>query len=207
MSSQNIGIIDYGMGNTRSIANAMKEIDFNTELAYQAEKIHSFDKIILPGVGAFKKAMENINENGLFEALTEFKNTGKAILGICLGMQLMCTSSTENGICSGLNWINAKVEKIPEKDGFTIPHIGWNNVLNKKNHHLFNNLSKMSDFYFVHSFCVSNINDESIIGLTDYTDNFCSAFSFENIFGVQFHPEKSQSAGLQLLQNFASLKC
>ena len=116
MSSQNIGIIDYGMGNTRSIANAMKEIDFNTELAYQAEKIHSFDKIILPGVGAFKKAMENINENGLFEALTEFKNTGKAILGICLGMQLMFTSSTENGICSGLNWINAKVEKNPEKD-------------------------------------------------------------------------------------------
>ena len=113
MSSQNIGIIDYGMGNTRSIANAMKEIDFNTELAYQAEKIHSFDKIILPGVGAFKKAMENINENGLFEALTEFKNTGKVILGICLGMQLIVLLRLKTNV--GLNWINAKVEKSLKK--------------------------------------------------------------------------------------------
>ena len=207
MSVQNIGIIDYGMGNTHSVANAFKEINLSCELTSHAEKISSYDKIVLPGVGAFQKAMENIKKNGLFEALNDFRNSGKAILGICLGMQLMCTSSTENGPCLGLDWLNATVEKLPEKEGFTIPHIGWNDVLNQKNHHLFNNLSKISDFYFVHSFCVSKINDESIIGLTDYTGNFCSAFSNENVFGVQFHPEKSQSAGLQLLQNFASVRC
>ena len=151
--------------------------------------------------------MENITQDGLLQALNEFKNTGKAILGICLGMQLMCSSSSENGLCSGLDWINAKVEKLPEKQGYTVPHIGWNDVISKQNHVLFNNMNKKNDFYFVHSFCVTQLNKHSIIGMTDYTDNFCSAFSHENVFGVQFHPEKSQGAGLQLLQNFASMRC
>ena len=207
MPKHNIGIIDYGMGNTHSVANAFKEISLNSKLTNNAEKIKSFDKIILPGVGAFQKAMENITQDGLLQALNEFKNTGKAILGICLGMQLMCSSSSENGLCRGLDWIKAKVEKLPEKEGYTVPHIGWNDVISKQNNVLFNNMDKKNDFYFVHSFCVTQLNKHSIIGMTDYTDKFCSAFSHENVFGVQFHPEKSQGAGLQLLQNFASMRC
>ena len=202
-----IGIVDYGMGNTHSIKNAFREIDLDSTLASHPEKINSFDKIILPGVGAFQKAMENINKSGLLEALNEFRNSGKSILGICLGMQLMCTSSSENGNCRGLNWVNAKVQKIPEKKGYSIPHIGWNDVTSKKSNTLFSSLSDKNDFYFVHSFCVSRINKESITGITEYTNKFCSAFTYENISGVQFHPEKSQGAGLQLLKNFASVKC
>ena len=207
MPEHNIGIIDYGMGNTHSVANAFKEISLAPKLTNHAENIKSFDKIILPGVGAFQKAMENITKDGLLQALNEFKNTGKAILGICLGMQLMCSSSSENGLCSGLDWIKAKVEKLPEKEGYTVPHIGWNDVISKQNNVLLDNMDKKNDFYFVHSFCVTQINKHSIIGMTDYTDKFCSAFSHENVFGVQFHPEKSQGAGLQLLQNFASMRC
>lgn len=207
MFSPKIGIIDYEMGNLQSIVNALNEIGIPACLVSDPQKIKSYEKIILPGVGAFKKAMKNIIKNGLVDALNEYKQTGKSILGICLGMQLMCTSSTEDGFCQGLNWIDAKIEEFPEKIGYTVPHIGWNSVEHNSSNHLFTDIGEKNDFYFVHSFRVSGINHKSIIGTTHYTDNFCSAFSDENIFGVQFHPEKSQGSGLRLLENFASLKC
>ena len=207
MISSKIGIIDYEMGNLQSIINALNEIGSPSCLVSDPQKINSYDKIILPGVGAFQKAMKNISKNGLLDALNEYKKKGKPILGICLGMQLMCSSSTEDGFCQGLNWIDAKIEKFPQKIGFTVPHIGWNGIEHKSNNHLFTDISEKNDFYFVHSFRVSKINHKFIIGTTNYINNFCSAFSDENIFGVQFHPEKSQGSGLRLLENFVSLKC
>ena len=193
MPNHNIGIIDYGMGNCHSVANAFKEISLNSKLTNNAENIKSFDKIILPGVGAFQKAMENITQDGLLQALNEFKNTGKAILGICLGIATYVFLLIRKRALQRIRLDKSEVEKLPEKQGYTVPHIGWNDVISKQNHVLFNNMNKKNDFYFVHSFCVTQLNKQSIIGVTDYTDNFCSAFSHENVFGVQFHGKKPRS--------------
>ena len=197
-----IVIIDYGMGNIKSITSALNYIGVEKVLiSNKSEDIDNSDKIILPGVGSFSKAMRNIEELGLKELLTNaVVSNKKPILGICLGMQLMADSSDENGITEGLKLISGKVEKFKTTD-IKIPHVGFNQVEFEDNSRLYNGLNDVSDFYFTHSFRLStkaNINQS----LCMYGEKFIASYECGNIAGVQFHPELSQTNGLQLLSNF-----
>jgi glutamine amidotransferase len=197
-------IVNYGMGNIYSVQSALKFLGFESEYTDQPSRIIDADKIILPGVGSFRMAMQNIRSRGLEEAIKEsVQLQGKHILGICLGMQLLGTSSTEDGFTSGLGLFEGIVEKF-KNDGFKIPHIGYNEVIPPKNTCLFQNINKNSDFYFVHSYrMISTALNE--IAVCNYGETFVAAFEQKNVFGTQFHPEKSQSNGLQLIKNFIAL--
>ncbi len=203
-----ITIIDYGMGNLRSIQNMLKHIGVESEISSDLQVISAADKIILPGVGAFDKAIENIDSLGLRECITNKANEEKVpILGICLGMQLLGTSS-EEGNQKGLGLIEAVSKKFDFGDNIeklNIPHMGWNTVLPKDNHSLLRDMLGQPRFYFVHSYHVVCENPENILGVTDYGMEFTSAVVRDNVFGVQYHPEKSHKFGMKLLQNFAEI--
>ncbi len=191
-----VGILDYGMGNITSVANALVKIGHHPELISDPDKVQSSDFLILPGVGAFSKAMERLKESNLDEAIHESVNSGKRLLGICLGMQLLFTKSLEFGINDGLNLIEGDV--LPFKDVMSdkVPHMGWNNAKSKNS----NFDSCEGDYYFVHSFYCKPKSEEHILFTTEYGVEFCSAVNANNqVFGVQFHPEKSQTLGLKLL--------
>jgi glutamine amidotransferase len=197
-----LAIVDYGMGNIKSITSTLKFLSVeDIILTNDFNELKLSDKIILPGVGSFAKAMSKITENKIDEKIFELvKIDKKPILGICLGMQLLCNSSNEDGFNKGLSLINADVTKF-EEDSIKIPHVGFNQVIKNTNSKLFQNILDQSDFYFTHSFKVTsseNINQSMCI----YGQNFISAFEFDNIYATQFHPELSQKNGLQLLRNF-----
>jgi glutamine amidotransferase len=204
-----IAIIDYGLGNLGSIQNMLNKIGYtNVIITKNEEEINSANKIILPGVGAFDNGMKKINESGLLDVLNDnVIHRGKPILGICLGMQLM-TKGSEEGILSGLGWIDAYSVKFNYKEiskEFKIPHMGWNEVEILKHSSIIANLPSPSRFYFVHSYYVKcyNFNDELLS--SNYGIDFCCAFQHNNILGVQFHPEKSHKFGMQILQNYCNL--
>jgi len=197
-----IVIVDYGMGNIKSIMSSIKYLGVNDVLLSDDYEILSgADKIILPGVGSYAKAMSMINQNKIDKILYELAIINKKpLLGICLGMQLLCNSSTEDGFNKGLAFINADVTKF-EEHSIKIPHVGFNQVIKNPNSKLFQNISDQSDFYFTHSFKVTsseNINQS----MCNYGQNFIATFEVENIYATQFHPELSQNNGLQLLKNF-----
>lgn len=197
-----IVIIDYGMGNIKSISSVLKYLGVDEIIvSNKLEDINSSDKIILPGVGSFSKAMTTIKELGIDKNLHEAVIVNKKpILGICLGMQLMGQSSEEDGFSDGLGFIPAKVEKF-DNEGLKVPHVGFNQVEFDSNSRLYNNLNNMSDFYFTHSFkmgCESNINQ----AVCDYGNKFIASYEIDNISGVQFHPELSQTNGVKLIENF-----
>jgi glutamine amidotransferase len=199
-----ITIIDYGMGNLGSIANMIKRIGHKSEITNNISFINSAEKIILPGVGHFDKAMQNINSLGLLEIIRKKALKDKTpMLGICLGMQLMCKQS-EEGKEQGLCLVDAEVKRFsfPENQFIKIPHMGWNLVIARKDHALFSKMYPEPRFYFVHSYHVvcNNLND--VLSTTNYGIDFHSSFSSENILGVQFHPEKSHKFGMLLLKNF-----
>jgi len=198
-------IIDYGMGNIQSIQGALKYIGVDEILvSNQESKISKADKIILPGVGSFAKAMQNIKNLGLDKILkTEVMVNKKPILGICLGMQLMTKNSTEDGFNLGLNFIDGSVDKF-NFNNIKIPHVGFNQVSFNNQSKLYKDLVEPCDFYFTHSYKVDINSDVTNINLStcDYGDNFLASYEFENIAAVQFHPELSQTNGLQLLNNF-----
>jgi len=198
-------IIDYGMGNIQSIQGALKYIGVDEILvSNQESKISKADKIILPGVGSFTKAMQNIKNLGLDKILkTEVMVNKKPILGICLGMQLMTKNSTEDGFNLGLNFIDGSVDKF-NFNNIKIPHVGFNQVSFNNQSKLYKDLVEPCDFYFTHSYKVDINSDVTNINLStcDYGDNFLASYEFENIAAVQFHPELSQTNGLQLLNNF-----
>ena len=195
-----ITIINYGMGNLRSVEKAFKFLGAETVVTSCQEDIENASKIVLPGVGHFKKGMENLVKLSLVEVLTRKVKVDKVpVLGICLGMQLM-TRHSEEGEVSGLGWVNAKTKLFKTKDKkIKVPHMGWNNISVKKKSSL---IDIDNQFYFVHSFFVEADSDELVLTTTDYIMPFTSAFEDKNIIGVQFHPEKSHSAGLKLLNNF-----
>jgi imidazole glycerol-phosphate synthase subunit HisH len=200
-----IVIIDYGMGNLRSVQKALNRINIDAFITSDIEKIISADKLILPGVGQFKNAMKKLNDLGLIDVLNRKVIEEKTpVLGICLGMQLF-TNHSEEGDCNGLGYVNATTIKFRiEKSNYKIPHIGWNSVSFIKDCLFDDEIYSKESFYFVHSYHV-RCNDESdIIGTTDYGYIFTSAIRKNNIIGVQFHPEKSFSAGLSLLKKFCS---
>lgn len=199
-------IIDYGMGNLNSVYKKVKHLKSNAEISSNANEVLKADRIILPGVGHFGKAMSNLQELNLIEALNEFAIVKKKpILGICLGMQIMATHS-EEGDCLGLAWFDANVIKFKHDNSkFKIPHMGWNNVQIKKESPLMKGITEQDEFYFVHSYYYLANQMQDVLNVTEYNYEFCSAVEKDNIYGVQYHPEKSHSSGEKLLSNFLNL--
>lgn len=196
------------MGNLRSVQKAFDFIGSKAIITNDIETIQSASKIVLPGVGAFKDGMHNLDKLGLIEILNyEVAHKKKPFLGICLGMQLIASKSYEYGETAGLNWINAEVVEfdfLHLEQKLKVPHIGWNNVKYEKNNLLFENIQNHSDFYFVHSYHFQT-NEDIVTSTTDYGFNFVSSINKDNIYACQFHPEKSQTAGLKLIENFVKL--
>lgn len=198
-------IIDYKIGNLLSVQNMLKYIGVTSKISSSIEDIKNADKLILPGVGHFKTGMENLAKSGLIDVLhEEVLIKKKNILGICLGMQLM-TKHSEEGDCDGLGWIDATTKKFQLSEPLKVPHMGWNNVNYKKDTALNKNISKEPRHYFVHSYFVDCNNKEDVLATTLYGNEFVAAFQHENIYGVQFHPEKSHKYGMELLRNFNQL--
>jgi glutamine amidotransferase len=200
-----IGIINYNMGNLASVYNACNKLDSKAKIITKPEELKEFDKIILPGVGAYGDAMSHLREYNLDEAIKEYANSGKYLLGICLGMQLLFDSSSEFGDNQGLGLINGKVKKFDKTKMNTlkIPHMGWNEVFIKDSP-IFKDLPKEFYLYFVHSYHI-NTDDKNVIGYSDYGYKFASIVNKDNIFGIQPHPEKSHNNGLKILENFINL--
>jgi len=199
-----ITIIDYGMGNLGSIINMIKRIGYSSEVTFDISQIQAASKIILPGVGHYDKAMQNIASLGLKEIILKKALIDKTpMLGICLGMQIMGNQS-EEGIEKGLGLIDADFKKFSfsSDSKLKIPHMGWNTIETNKESSLFKNMPVASRFYFVHSFHAVCNNESDILTTTHYGYNFTSSFAKGNINGVQFHPEKSHQFGMQLLKNF-----
>jgi imidazole glycerol-phosphate synthase subunit HisH len=197
-----IVILDYGMGNVKSISNMLTKIGVENSITSDVSKINDADKYILPGVGSFDEGMSRICKSGWLVALEHnVLELKKPILGICLGMQLL-TKRSEEGSSAGLSWINAKVVKFKNSD-LMVPHMGWNTIKTADSS-LFDNLTN-SRFYFVHSFYVPVSGKNNIIAKTKYGIDFGCAIQNENIYGVQFHPEKSHKFGMQFLKNFNNI--
>lgn len=201
-----IAIVDYQMGNLRSVEKALEHVGAHPEITSDPERIRAADKVILPGVGAFCDAIRELRSRQLVEPLRDCIASGKPFLGICLGLQLLFEKSFENGEYEGLGVLKGNVVRFNLPHEFKVPHIGWNRVHSQQaNVPLLNGLSTDPYMYFVHSYYVVP-SDPSIIWLTsDYGIPFCAAIRRDNLFATQFHPEKSQKEGLQLLKNFAEL--
>ncbi len=203
-----ITIIDYGLGNISAFQNVYKRLDIPTKIAKSVEDLQDVEKIILPGVGAFDYAMSQLNNSGMRERLDELVQKQKIpVIGICVGMQIMGNKSDE-GQLEGLKWIDANIRKFDEStihQRTKLPHMGWNDVYPKNNHPLFEGLEKDAIFYFLHSYYFECKNEEDILANSDYGVQFVSAAHHDNIFGIQFHPEKSHQYGERLLHNFAKL--
>jgi glutamine amidotransferase len=210
MGNKNIVIIDYGIGNVKSMCNAIIKIGFNPVLTSERKIILNADFVILPGVGAFGKGMQNLKENGLDDILIDFIKKGKPFLGVCLGMQLLFDESEEFGKTVGLGIIKGKVLKLPKHDEEKLPHVSWNQLkktsIKKWDNSILNNINNNNLFYFVHSFVASPLSDIDVLARTNYAGiDFCSAVNHENIYGTQFHPEKSGPNGLKILSNFLNI--
>ncbi len=205
--SSPIIVVDYGMGNLNSIKKRLSRINANVLITSDAKDIEFADKIILPGVGHFKKAMENIRNLDLLSVLNEAVMVKfRPILGICLGMQLMANWS-EEGDAKGLGWIDANVVRFSVIDHlkYKIPHMGWNQIIKMKNSLLMKNVPDLAEMYFAHSYHLDSNDSTDVLNETEYEYRFPSAIEKNNIFGVQYHPEKSHDAGEMLLKNFISL--
>lgn len=198
-----IVIIDYGMGNLKNVYNALKYLNIQSKISNEIKDIKVADKLILPGVGAFNKAMDNLNNLGLSNVINEKVNSGTPLLGICLGMQMIFKKGYENGICEGLGFIDGEVKLLEPKEKVKIPHIGWNKLEYNKKNNLINGLDENSFVYYVHSYAVTNIKDENLIGFSNYGGIKVPSMVFNgNVYGTQFHPEKSGEVGLKILKNF-----
>jgi glutamine amidotransferase len=200
-----IAIIDYGMGNLRSVQKGFEYAGCRAEITNEPDKILQAEKVVLPGVGAFSDAMDNLREMGMIDVIYEIINIGKPFLGICLGMQLLMDRSNEGGSFEGLGIIKGEVKRIPPVPGLKIPHMGWNELRFKPGNLLFAGLQPNADVYFVHSYYVDAQDSNAVIGTTDYGRKITAAVQKGNVTGVQFHPEKSGDTGLQILRNFGGL--
>jgi imidazole glycerol-phosphate synthase subunit HisH len=196
-----VAILDYGMGNLRSVEKALERVGAEAEITADPARVESADGVILPGVGAFPKAMSRVHEVGLDELLASRIEAGVPVLGICLGMQLLFESSVENEGASGLSLLGGIVGPL-EANGYKVPHIGWSPVRWEHSSELTEGLGEETPFYFVHSFAPRPSVDDDVLGTAAYGARFACAVERPPLYGVQFHPEKSSSAGLGLLANF-----
>ena len=203
-----IAIIDYGLGNINAFVNIYKQLNVSFKLAKKVEDLDDATKLILPGVGAFDHAMEQLAASGMQDRLNELVLQKKLpVIGICVGMQMMANSSDEGNL-PGLGWIDATVKKFDaSKITYTtrLPHMGWNDVAPVAENPLFKGLEKDAKFYFLHSYYFACNNATDTLAITDYGGEFACAANHSNIYGVQFHPEKSHHYGIQLLKNFSEL--
>ncbi|SMN01225.1 Imidazole glycerol phosphate synthase amidotransferase subunit [uncultured Candidatus Thioglobus sp.] len=202
--SQTIAIVDYGMGNVRSVQKALAYVAPNDTilLTDNAELIHNADRVVFPGQGAIGACMQALNQHNLIEVVKQAAHE-KPFLGICLGLQLLFDHSTENDGVDGLSIVSGTVVKF-EKSSLKIPHMGWNTVKHTSNHPLWHNIKDNARFYSVHSYYVKQADSSIITGTSNYGTDFTCAIAKDNLFAVQFHPEKSQHDGLQLLTNFVN---
>jgi len=200
-----ICILDFGSGNIQSLKVSINFLGINCKVSNLKKDIENSSHIILPGVGSYKTVLNKLKDKVDLKFLEDqILSKGKYLLGICVGMQILSTMGTEHGTSNGLNWIPGKVYKIKKKN-LILPHVGWNEVNFSKDNKLMVN-KKDNTFYFTHSYIFKTKNKKSVLGKTFYGENFDSIIGRDNIYGVQFHPEKSQKNGLKLLQNFFNLK-
>jgi glutamine amidotransferase len=201
-----IAIIDYGMGNLRSVEKGFQKVGVDVTVTNRSDIVKKADAVVLPGVGAFKDCMRELTNLELIDAVVDSINQGKPYLGICLGLQVLFSESVEFGKCRGLDVLRGKVVRFELEDQtLKVPHMGWNEINIQKKNPLFKGIPDKSYFYFVHSFYVVPEDKAIIAATTDYGIEFTSAVRKDNIFAVQFHPEKSQSVGLQVLKNFGEI--
>lgn len=200
-----ITIIDYGMGNLRSVQKGFEKVGVDAQISSDPNILKESMKIVLPGVGAIADAMNALIKFDLIEPIHEAIRSGKPFLGICLGFQLLFEKSAENGGQKGLGIFPGEVLRFDLPHEFPVPHIGWNELHFRKKIPIFQGLSEGNHVYFVHSYYVKPSDDSLIATETDYGIHFCSSIARENVFATQFHPEKSQSIGLKILENFAQL--
>jgi glutamine amidotransferase len=199
-----IAILDYGMGNLRSVEKALERVGAESEITGDPEVVRAAEGIILPGVGAFPKAMERIRALGLDELVTQRADAGTPVLGICLGLQLLFESSVENEGARGIGLLPGRVEPLAA-NGLKVPHIGWSPVRWQHSSPLTEGLGEEPPFYFVHSFTPAPSEAGDVLGTAAYGERFACAVERRPLYGVQFHPEKSSRAGLGLLRNFAAI--
>lgn len=203
-----ITVIDYGIGNIKAFVNAYERLHIPVKIARNKDDLKNAEKLILPGVGSFDYAMMNLEASGMRNILDQMVMLEKIpILGVCLGMQIM-TETSEEGKLKGLGWVKGRTKKIDEEKinyKSKLPHMGWNNVNFTKNNKLLESIQQDSRFYFLHSYYFDYDEIGQVLGITNYGENFASIFNIDNIFGTQFHPEKSHHNGEKLLFNFAIL--
>lgn len=205
-SNLKVGIINYGSGNITSVQNAIKYYEnIDVSIVSEADEMRLYDKLILPGVGAFKPAIDKMKEKSLDKGLEEYIKSGNYLLGICLGMQLLASKSFEHGEHNGLGFIEGEIKSFSDLDlDIRVPHMGWNSI-DYKEHKLFASIENKSDFYFVHSYYFNPKEEKNILAYTKYGVEFASMVQNDNVLGAQFHPEKSQESGLTILKNFLEL--
>jgi imidazole glycerol-phosphate synthase subunit HisH len=200
-----ICILDYGSGNVRSVYNILSFLDFQVKISNNINVIRNASHLILPGVGSFGAAMKRINEIIPLDVVEqEVLVKGKPFLGICVGLQVLANKGLEHEENDGLGWISGSVNKLVAKKE-PLPHIGWNDIMIRKPSRLFEGLEENQDFYFVHSYAITT-DEQNVLSETVYEEAFCSSICRDNIYGVQFHPEKSQKAGQQVFNNFLSIR-
>jgi len=200
-----IAIVHYGVGNVGAIANIYKKLGIEVALATSAAELRAAEQIILPGVGAFDWAMGRLNGSGMRDALErEVREEGKPVLGICVGMQMLARSSDE-GRLAGLGWIDGEVKRFDVESAVQLTHMGWNDLQVRAGDGLFRDLESDARFYFLHSYYFRAASDEQVLAVTDYNGSFASSVRNGNVYGVQFHPEKSHQWGIKLLRNFAEV--
>lgn len=198
-----LGLIDLNTGNLTSLESAMNKLDIKFKICKNSFDFEGVDKIILPGVGAFKDFMNKIIEAKIDKIILDKIEKKIPVLGVCIGFQILFSSSTEHGFTKGLNILDGKIINFKELNkNISIPHVGWNECKITNKNKLFYEIKDTSDFYFTHSYCLNNYSKENIVSETNYGTNFISAINKNNLYGVQFHPEKSQSNGLKILKNF-----
>lgn len=198
-------IIDYDAGNLRSVEKALNFIGEETIITRDPQQLRDADKVILPGVGAFGDAMSKLSAYGLIPVIHEIVKSGKPFLGICLGMQVLFESSEETPGVKGLGLLPGKIVKIPATEGIKIPHIGWNSITIAPDASLFHGIAQDSYVYFVHSYYLKAAKPEQVKAVTEYSVTLDVSVQADNIFGCQFHPEKSGDVGMTILRNFAAL--
>ena len=201
-----LAVIDYGAGNLRSVLHALNHLGVsNLRLVHAPDELRGADKIILPGVGAFGAGMQQLHKQGLVQPLRDAIRAGVPYLGICLGMQFLFETSDEMGDHEGLGVLPGSVTRFPERDNLKVPHMGWNQLTPTRPSPLLKGIELDSDAYFVHSYyCVPANREDTLINVC-YGDDFCAGVQRDNVYGVQFHPEKSQKTGLRILSNFMEL--
>ena len=199
-------MIDYDMGNLNSVRRMLEHCGAEVHISSDPASLKGAERIVLPGVGAFSDAMKSLHQKGLYQEIVQIAKTGIPFLGICLGMQILADRGFEGGECPGLGLIKGQVRRFELPKNLRVPHMGWNEVWSKSQDPILENIQDGSDFYFVHSYRFIPDSQSNVLTETPYGERFASMVFQENIYGAQFHPEKSSKTGMQLLKNFLKLK-